>query len=76
MMSKSLFIGMVVLFWIAEFAFGSLVAYWFVTQGFDNDKGTASGAVVELEDRSETMKSLAMWGAFFGFILIGIVIGA
>jgi hypothetical protein len=76
MMGKSLFTGMVILFWVAEFAFGALIAYWFVTQGFDSDKGTASGAIVELEDRSETLKSLVIWGAFFGFILIGIVVGA
>lgn len=76
MMGKGLFTAMVVLFWVAELVFGALIAYWFLTQGFDSGEGTASGVVVELEDRSETMKSLAMWGAFFAFIIVGIVIGA
>ncbi|WP_373189716.1 hypothetical protein [Halolamina sp.] len=75
MMSESLFTGMLVLFWVAEAAFGGLVAYWFITQGFDSDKDTASGAQIELEDRSETLQSLAMWGGFFGLLLLGIIVG-
>jgi len=76
MMSEGLFTGMIALFWVAEAAFGALVAYWFITQGFDSDKDTADGTVVELEDRSETLQSLAMWGGFFGLILLGIFVGA
>jgi hypothetical protein len=76
MMSEGLFTGMLVLFWLAEAAFGGLVIYWFVTQGFDSSEGTARGVEVELEERSETIRSLAMWGVFFGVILLGIIIGA
>ena len=76
MMSEGLFTGMLVLFWVAEAAFGALVAYWFVTQGFDSDEETASGVQLELEDRSETVRSLAIWGAFFGLLVLGIIVGA
>jgi hypothetical protein len=75
MMSQELFVGMVVLFWIAEFSFGSLVAYWFLTQGFDSDSATASGTT-PLEDRSYTLQSLAMWAGFFGLLILGIIVGA
>lgn len=76
MMSEGMFTAMIGLFWVAELAFGSLVAYWFITQGFDDDAATAGDGVMPLEDRSETIRSLAMWGGFFGFILLGILIGA
>lgn len=76
MMGKGLFTGMIVLFWVAEAAFGGLVAYWFITQGFDSDKDTADGTQVELEDRSETIRSLAMWAVFFGLVVLGIIVGA
>jgi hypothetical protein len=75
-MSERLFVGMVALFWVAELAFGSLVAYWFVTQGFDSDADAAAGSVAEIEDRAYTLKSLGMWGVFFALVLIGIVVGA
>lgn len=76
MMSETMFTGMVVLFWVAELAFGALVAYWFITQGFDSDAASARGAVSEMEDRSSVLKSLAMWGLFFVVIVVGIAVGA
>jgi hypothetical protein len=76
MMSQGLFTGMIVLFWVAEALFGALVVYWFLTQGFDSDADTAAGRPVELEDKSETLRSLGMWAAFFGAIILGIVVGA
>ena len=74
-MGEGLFTGMVALFWLAEFTFGALVVYWFVTQGF------ADEAVVEvdslpLEDRAYTRKSLLLWAGFFAFIVLMIVVGA
>lgn len=75
MMSEGLFTAMLGLFWIAELLFGSLVAYWFITQGFDDDAATTAGAM-PLEDRSETVRSLTIWAGFFGAILLGILIGA
>ncbi|WP_089768370.1 hypothetical protein [Halobellus clavatus] len=75
-MSQGLFTGMIVLFWVAEALFGALVVYWFLTQGFDSDADTAAGGPVELEDKSETLRSLGMWAAFFGAIILGIVVGA
>jgi hypothetical protein len=76
MMGKGLFTGMIVLFWVAEALFGTLVLYWFLTQGFDSDADTAAGGPVELEDRSVTIKSLGMWAAFFAVIILGIIVGA
>jgi hypothetical protein len=76
MMSESLFTAMLALFWVAELAFGSLVAYWFITQGFDSDGDTADGTPTPLEDSSTTITSLAMWGVFFVVIIAGIIIGA
>lgn len=75
MMSQELFVGMVVLFWIAELCFGLLVAYWFITQGFDSDEATARG-VTQLESRSYTLRSLAMWAGFFAVLILGIIVGA
>jgi hypothetical protein len=76
MMSQGLFTGMVALFWLAELVFGSLIAYWFVTQGFDSDEETARSGPMPLEDRSVTVRSLAIWGAFFAVLILGIIIGA
>lgn len=75
MMGKGLFTGMIVLFWIAEALFGTLVLYWFLTQGFDSDNDTGGGPV-ELEDSSVTIKSLGMWAIFFAVIILGIIVGA
>ncbi|MFD1686863.1 hypothetical protein [Halobellus litoreus] len=76
MMSQGLFTGMIVLFWVAEALFGALVVYWFLTQGFDSDRDTADTGPVELEDSAETLRSLGLWAAFFGVIILGIVVGA
>lgn len=75
MMSQELFVGMVVLFWVAELCFGLLVAYWFVTQGFDSDEATAT-EVTQLESSSYTLRSLAMWAGFFAVLILGIIVGA
>jgi hypothetical protein len=75
MMSESLFIGMLVLFWVAEFLFGAVVIYWFVRQGFA-DEGTASGTDFPLEDPALTKQSLGIWGLFFVAIVLMIVVGA
>ena len=76
MMNQGLFTGMIVLFWVAEALFGGLVVYWFLTQGFDSDEDTAASGPTELEDSSETLRSLGLWAAFFGAIILGIVVGA
>jgi len=76
MISKGMFTGMIALFWIAEAAFGALVVYWFVTQGFDSDEATAEATGVALEDRSTTLGSLAIWAGFFALLALGIIIGA
>jgi hypothetical protein len=76
MMGKGLFTGMIALFWIAEAAFGALVVYWFVTQGFDSDEAAAEATGVTLEDRSTTLGSLAIWVGFFALLVLGIVLGA
>ncbi|WP_049898193.1 hypothetical protein [Halococcus agarilyticus] len=76
MMSQTLFTGMIVVFWLAEFVFGTVVVYWFLTQGLGDERGTASGPVRTLEDRSYTVRSLVMWTGFFAVLLVGIVVGA
>lgn len=75
MMSESMFVGMLALFWVAEFVFGAIVIYWFLRQGFA-DEGTASGTDFPLEDPSLTKQSLAIWGLFFLVIVVGIFVGA
>lgn len=74
-MGESLFVGMLVLFWVAEFLFGAVVIYWFVKQGFA-DSGTVSGTDFPLEDPRLTKQSLGIWGLFFLAIVLMIVIGA
>jgi hypothetical protein len=75
MMGQTAFTVMIAVFWLSELAFGSLVVYWFVTQGFDDDSATLS-TVTPLEDRSFTMQSLAMWVAFFVILIAGILLAS
>ncbi len=76
MMGQTLFTALIVLFWVAEFAFAAVVVYWFVTQGFsDEEKGATSG-VKPLESKRFTRNSLLMWGGFFLAIVLLIVVGA
>ena len=75
MMSETMFVAMLALFWIAEFLFGALVVYWFLRQGF-GDEGVVSGTDFPLEDPSLTKQSLGIWGLFFGFIVLMIIVGA
>ncbi|WP_135806410.1 hypothetical protein [Halorussus marinus] len=73
MIGREIFTGMIGLFWIAEAAFGALVVYWFVTQGFDGDETTADATGVALEDRSTTLGSLAIWAGFFGLLVLDVI---
>lgn len=75
MMSETAFTVMIAVFWIAQLAFGSLVIYWFLTQGLDDDSGTVS-SVTPLEDRQYTIRSLAIWAAFFAVLVLGIVLAS
>ncbi len=75
MMSETMFVAMLVLFWVAEFLFGALVIYWFLRQGF-GDEGVASGEAFPLEDPALTKQSLGIWGLFFAGIILLIIIGA
>ncbi len=65
MMSETLFTGMIVVF---------IIAYWFITQGFDDSGEREASGVAPLEDRAYTLQSLAMWAVFFGLLIIGIII--
>ena len=76
MISETLFTGMIVVFWLAEFTFGAVVVYWFLTQGLGDDQATASGPTRELEDRSYTLRSLTMWAGFFIILITRIIVGA
>lgn len=75
MMGETAFTVMIAVFWIAELAFGSLVIYWFVTQGFDDDSATVS-SVTPLEDQTYTMQSLGIWIAFFVVLIVGILLAS
>lgn len=75
MMGETAFTVMIAVFWLSELAFGTLVVYWFVTQGFDDDTGAVS-AVTPLEDRSYTMQSLGLWAAFFAILVVGILLAS
>lgn len=75
MMGETAFTVMIVIFWLAEVAFGSLVIYWFVTQGFDDGSATVS-RVTPLEDRAFTMRSLGIWVAFFVVLIVGILLAS
>lgn len=75
MMSEGLFTGLLVVFWLAEFAFAAVVVYWFVTQGFVDDD-VAAGDQFPLESRAATRRSLAVWAAFFGALVVLILVGA
>ena len=75
MMSETMFVAMLALFWIAEFLFGALVVYWFLRQGF-GDKGVVSGTDFPLEDPSLTKQSLGIWGLFFAASVLMIIVGA
>ncbi|PCR89962.1 hypothetical protein CP557_05070 [Natrinema ejinorense] len=74
-MGETAFTVMIAVFWLSEFAFGSLVVYWFLTQGFDDESATVSGST-PLEDRSDTMQSLGMWAAFFVVLVVGILLAS
>jgi|AntDeeMetagen192_2_1112575.scaffolds.fasta_scaffold00296_3 hypothetical protein len=75
MMSETMFVAMLALFWVAEFLFGSLVVYWFLQQGFGNE-GVASGELFPLEDPAVTKQSLGIWGLFFAGIVVMIIVAA
>lgn len=74
MMSETAFTIFVGLIWLSAFAFGSLVVYWFVRQGF-SDEGVVSGEDIEPEDRDYTRQSLLIWAGFFLVLLLVIVLG-
>lgn len=76
MMGQTLFTALIVLFWVAEFAFASLVVYWFLTQGFSDEDEATAGELKPLESESYTRTSLAMWGGFFLAVALLIVVGA
>ena len=78
MMNSTVFTGLLVVFWLAEFAFAAIVVYWFVTQGFSEpDPRTEAGTGPRpLEDWAYTRTSLLMWAGFFVAIVLLIVIGA
>lgn len=74
--SETVFTALLVVFWLVEFAFGSVVTYWFVTQGFASEGRSVSAGPRPLESREFTLRSLAMWAGFFAAIGLMIVVGA
>lgn len=75
MMSETAFTVLIAVIWLSEVVFGALVVYWFVTQGLDDEEATVS-TVKPLEDRSYTMRSLALWAGFFAVLLVGILLAS
>lgn len=74
MMGETLFIAMLVLFWVAEFAFGAVVIRWFLKQGFAGE-GRSQGDYA-LETPALTKQSLLIWALFFGGLVALIIVGA
>ena len=60
--------------WLSAFAFGSLVIYWFIRQGF-SERGVTESTQFPLESREETRKSLLIWAAFFAVLTLVILLG-
>lgn len=58
--------------WLSEFAFGSVIVYWFVTQGLSDDEHTVTGTDIPLESRSSVLRSLSAWVVFF-IVLTGLI---
>lgn len=75
MMSETAFTVLISVLWLSEVVFGTVVVYWFVTQGLDDDGATVSG-LKPLEDRSFTLQSLAIWAAFFAVLFVGIILAS
>lgn len=63
------------LIWVSAFAFGSLVIYWFVRQGFA-EEGVVSEEQVEIEDPAYTRQSLLIWAGFFTVLIVLILLGS
>lgn len=59
--------------WLSAFAFGSLVVYWFVRQGF-SEKGITSGSQFPPEPWEVTRQSLLIWAGFFTVLLLVILL--
>jgi len=74
MIGETGFTLLVVGIWLSAFAFGSLVIYWFVRQGF-SERGITESTQFPLESREETRKSLLIWAAFFGVLILVILLG-
>lgn len=75
MMGQTLFTAFLVLFWVSEFVFASIVVYWFVTQGF-SESDRDRPAVHDLEPPSSVRTSLVLWAGFFAVLVGLIVVGA
>lgn len=60
--------------WLSAFAFGSLVVYWFLRQGF-SERGVTKGTQFPMEPWEETRKSLLIWAVFFAVLAFIILIG-
>ncbi|ELY94362.1 hypothetical protein C482_18677 [Natrialba chahannaoensis JCM 10990] len=73
MIGQTGFVVLVALIWLSATAFGGLVVYWFLRQGFAED-GVESGQQFEPEPWSYTKVSLLIWVGFFVLLLALLVI--
>ena len=60
--------------WLSALAFGSLVVYWFVRQGF-SEAGIETGTQFPPEPWREVRKSMLIWAGFFGLLVLIILLG-
>lgn len=74
MIGETGFVVLVFLIWLSAFAFGALVTYWFIRQGFA-EEGIIKGEDFELEDRTYTRNSFLIWAAFFAVLILVIILG-
>jgi len=75
MLGETGFTVLVYSIWISATAFGSLVCYWFLRQGFA-EEGIADGEQFPLESRSYTRTSLLLWVGFAIVLTLLIVFAA
>lgn len=73
MIGQTTFYVLLALAWLSEFAFGSVIIYWFVTQGLsDNDHALTGTDDIPLESAQSVRVSLGAWAGFF--VVLGVLI--
>ena len=73
MINQFTFTVLVALAWLSEFLFGSLILYWFITQGLSNENSVDADDEIPLESPDSVVTSLGAWVGFF-VVLIALIV--